>query len=254
MNIMSRAQNYWNHIKYLIQLNRYHKQELRNGAGNGNGSAVIMFHHVRDDTAIEISDSCKCTKAEFVEFLDYVSANKKVVTFDDVLASASGGNLENKIVITFDDVPDNFFTTAYPILKEHKFPFTLYLTVGFINRPGYLSADQIIELSKDSLCTIGAHTVTHPMLKKRDVDLQYEFSECKRVLEELIKKPVIHFAYPYGTPTAINKRIIKYASKHGGYKSATVTIPGLLTPEISKNRFSIPRIHSRLYMSEYLHL
>jgi len=62
-----------------------------------------------------------------------------------------------------------------------------------------LSWEQIVELSVDPLCTIGAHTVSHASLPVlSDEMLEIELSNGRRKIEDRIKKPVTHFAYPYG--------------------------------------------------------
>jgi len=63
-----------------------------------------------------------------------------------------------------------------------------------------LSWEQISELATDPLCTIGAHTVSHrslPVLS--DEEIRKELSDGKKQIEERIKKPVKHFAYPSGS-------------------------------------------------------
>lgn len=47
---------------------------------------------------------------------------------------------------------------------------------------------------------VGAHTVTHPVLSRiRDPqELLREIEQCKRRMEEEVRRPVLHFCYPYG--------------------------------------------------------
>ena len=62
-----------------------------------------------------------------------------------------------------------------------------------------LSWEQIVGLAADPLCTIGAHTVSHASLPElSDEKIRKELSEGKEKIEDRIKKPVKHFAYPYG--------------------------------------------------------
>ena len=90
------------------------------------------------------------------------------------------------------------------------------------------------------------------MLKRKDVNQEYEFSESKKVLERLTGKSVEHFAYPYGTPFAISKKVIKQMKSSDLYSSAACTIPAYINEYSLKNMFSLPRIHSQLFISEYL--
>jgi len=62
-----------------------------------------------------------------------------------------------------------------------------------------LSWEQIVDLAADPLCTIGAHTVSHPSLPMlSDEKIRKELSDGKKIIEEKINKPVKHFSYPYG--------------------------------------------------------
>lgn len=58
---------------------------------------------------------------------------------------------------------------------------------------------QLKEISENPLCTLGAHTVTHPDLTKLNLDeLKKEIVDSKLRIENMIQKPVNHFAYPFG--------------------------------------------------------
>ena len=62
-----------------------------------------------------------------------------------------------------------------------------------------LSWEQIVDMSADPLCTIAAHTVSHPSLPTlSDEEIRKELSEGKKKIEDYIRKPVKHFAYPFG--------------------------------------------------------
>lgn len=234
---------------YFLWLYKLKLNEFLSKDDNGR-SAIVMFHHVRDDEAVEILDSCKCTTKEFVEFCNLVSNNSRVVSLRELITNIEQKSGNNMIVISFDDVPQNFYTTAYPILKSYRFPFILYITTGFLDKEDYLSFEQVRELSKDPLCTIGCHTFSHPFLK-HSTDLEREIITCKNELEQLLDLTIKDFAYPYGTPTAINKDVIRYVSETNRYETGVITVPGFINSLSIKNRFALPRIHSKLFMKKY---
>lgn len=83
-----------------------------------------------------------------------------------------------------------------------------------------LTWDQIQQMTKISLCTIGAHTITHRRLSELSTkDLNKEITESKKIIEEKIKKDILHFAYPFGTSLEVNMRVVE-AVKHSGFVSA----------------------------------
>jgi peptidoglycan/xylan/chitin deacetylase (PgdA/CDA1 family) len=49
----------------------------------------------------------------------------------------------NSIVLTVDDGYRDFYEVAYPVLKKHGVPATLYVTSGFVNEELWLWPDQI---------------------------------------------------------------------------------------------------------------
>lgn len=110
------------------------------------------------------------------------------------------------------------------------------------SKGGVLSWEQIKLLSLDPLVTIGAHTITHPVLSKLTYNgAKYEILESKNKIESCIKQKVAHFAYPYGTRNEINCREIDIAKK-SGFNTATTAIPGNIFPAHNRYLHYLPRI------------
>jgi peptidoglycan/xylan/chitin deacetylase (PgdA/CDA1 family) len=83
-----------------------------------------------------------------------------------------------------------------------------------------LTIEDIRRISAIPQVTLGAHTVSHPVLNNcTDSEAEYELGESKKKLEEWIKKPVKAFAYPNGVYDARTKQILE---KHG-YEFAATT-------------------------------
>ncbi|CAK6686847.1 hypothetical protein ICNINCKA_00083 [Synechococcus sp. CBW1107] len=62
-----------------------------------------------------------------------------------------------------------------------------------------MTMDQIIRLDQGGLITIGAHTVSHPLLSKHQPAVQKaELLKSKHALETWLNRPVTLFAYPFG--------------------------------------------------------
>jgi peptidoglycan/xylan/chitin deacetylase (PgdA/CDA1 family) len=62
-----------------------------------------------------------------------------------------------------------------------------------------MTEDEVIEISKNQLVTIGSHTVNHACIVQcTDKELIYELTESKRLLSEWIQKEVCYFSYPNG--------------------------------------------------------
>jgi peptidoglycan/xylan/chitin deacetylase (PgdA/CDA1 family) len=57
------------------------------------------------------------------------------------------------IALTIDDGYDDFYRFAFPVLKKHNVPATLYVTAGFIDRKLWLWPDRIAYILKTTACT-----------------------------------------------------------------------------------------------------
>ena len=134
------------------------------------------------------------------------------------------------IAITLDDGYRDNFSVALPLFRRLQVPFCVYVTTGFIDNqlpmwwyPGEhlgISTEELKALAADPLCTIGAHTVSHPHLDTLDRDAQRkEILTSRKRLEELLQKPVRHFSYPHG---AYNSQTVNICSE-AGFLSAVTT-------------------------------
>lgn len=201
---------------------------------------VLMYHHVTDKH-VDILESCQCKVDAFRKTL--IGLKNKGYLFcsiDTALTLIREQSSQKFAVVTFDDVPDNVYTNAYPILKELDIPFILFMTTGYVDKPGYLSKEQLLEMDKDPLCIVGAHTITHPQL--RWVSNSYEeLLSSKEILEQLLGHSVEHLAYPYGRQSSISKRVIRQA-KTIGYKCAFSTIQSPINDVSSKYLYFLPRV------------
>ncbi|MBN9450358.1 MAG: polysaccharide deacetylase family protein [Bosea sp.] len=90
--------------------------------------------------------------------------------------------------------------------------------------------------------TIGAHTLTHPMLAKHDADVaRREIAESRQRLEDELGIPIRHFAYPVGDPGSAGPRDFALAAQ-AGFESAVTTRAGHLFPEHAGHLHALPRV------------
>jgi peptidoglycan/xylan/chitin deacetylase (PgdA/CDA1 family) len=102
--------------------------------------------------------------------------------------------------------------------------------------------DEVVELARDPLVTIGAHTVNHVLLRREsDTVVRSELKNSRTVLEGRLDRPVRHFAYPFGDAAAVGPR--EYAiAVEAGFETAVTTRPSVLTAEDRKQLTALPRI------------
>jgi peptidoglycan/xylan/chitin deacetylase (PgdA/CDA1 family) len=104
----------------------------------------------------------------------------------------------NPVMITFDDTREEQFSIGAAEMKKYGFKGVFFIMTVSINRPGYMSKEQIKSLSDDGH-VVGAHTWDHHMVTKyAGDDWNTQLIKPKAKLEEIIGKPVTDFAYPFG--------------------------------------------------------
>ena len=148
------------------------------------------------------------------------------ITPDD-LYQAMLGKLalpEKPVLLTFDDGYEDFYTTAFPILKKYNFKATNFVITGYISESDnrYLTWDQIKELDQSGLVTIASHTVRHKNVATGS-EAWPEIHDSKIVLEKFLSHPVTAFAYPGGS---FNQTAIKLVQQ-AGYELAFTTHFGI---------------------------
>jgi peptidoglycan/xylan/chitin deacetylase (PgdA/CDA1 family) len=90
--------------------------------------------------------------------------------------------------------------------------------------------------------TVGAHTMTHPMLARQNIDIaRAEVIDSKSRLEAELGRPVRHFAYPLGDPGSAGPREFALA-KEAGFASAVTTRPGHLFAAHADHLHALPRV------------
>lgn len=106
------------------------------------------------------------------------------------------------------------------------------------------------EMLASGLVTIGAHTLTHPILTRVDHSVACnEIVQSKAVIEEKLGNVVELFAYPNGRRGDFNNEIIGFL-QDAGYLAACTTIPGLIIG--GEDLFRLPRISVNYRMCEGL--
>jgi peptidoglycan/xylan/chitin deacetylase (PgdA/CDA1 family) len=101
---------------------------------------------------------------------------------------------------------------------------------------------ELAELAVDPLVTIGAHTVSHPILAKCEPEIaRREIADgVDGIALHLGRRPE-HFSYPVGDPTSAGPREFEMV-RDVGFKTAVTTRPGVLFPEHCDHLLALPRL------------
>ncbi len=102
-----------------------------------------------------------------------------------------------------------------------------------------MSWEQVCNIQKNKLGSIGAHTVQHPILSRLDLhEAEQEIVQSKLMLQQKLNSPINAFAYPNGCPQDISNEIVRIVSDNFTY--ALSTDPGFNDKDI--NLFALRRL------------
>ncbi len=177
------------------------------------GCVFLLYH----STPVEASWFYDVSKRSFEEHLAYVMSNCDVLSVPTIVNRLANGCFEsNRLVcgITFDDGYKNNYDVAFPLLAKYDIPATIFVSTSYVSRNfgdrPMLSWNELREMQKSGLVTVGSHSHTHRdlrLLPKREVI--NEVSESKRLLEEKLDTKVSMFSYPGG---GVNENVRKILS------------------------------------------
>jgi peptidoglycan/xylan/chitin deacetylase (PgdA/CDA1 family) len=201
---------------------------------------ALMYHSVSNSLEERVSPYYRTVTQPqiFQEQMAILrEAGWRGVTLSDGLKAMCGGAgpREKLVAITFDDGFEDFYTSAFPALRENGFSATMYLPTAYISENGKkfkqhrcLTWGQVQELNSNGI-EFGSHTVTHPKLWEMDWSGIYsELTESKSAIEDKTGKSVFSFAYPYAFPQQDQNFCSKLreALQNAEYRNCATTIIG----------------------------
>lgn len=110
----------------------------RADAGRADVFTVLLYHRIgypRGHTALDPS-LISATPEGFEAQVAYLAAHRHVLSLEELLAVRRGcARLPPRaVVITFDDAYRDFATYAWPTLRRHRVPATLFVPTGYPDR------------------------------------------------------------------------------------------------------------------------
>ena len=142
---------------------------------------------------------------------------------------------EKKILITIDDAFSSFYFNAWPILNKNKIPFILFVSTESVGKRGYMSWDEIREISKEDFVFIGNHSHSHDYLVKYEFEeFKKDILKSKKIFDKNLGRNSKFFSYPFGEYSLEQK---KYISKNFLYAFGQHS--GVI--DINKDKYELPR-------------
>ena len=192
-----------------------------------------MYHRFEENkypsTNIKINDFVEHIK--ILEDEGFLFINPK--NFKDELEN---NKRKRKILLTIDDGFMSFYKNAWPILKEKKIPFILFVSTREVGAFNYMTWKQIKEISKEDFVEIGNHSHTHEYLADESKDLILaDIEKSISIFKSKLGKNSDFFSYPFGEYTLEFKDIIKSL----GFKYAFGQHSGVI--DETKDFYEFPR-------------
>jgi poly-beta-1,6-N-acetyl-D-glucosamine N-deacetylase len=197
------------------------------------GIISLMYHRFEENkypsTNIKLKD--------FKEHLKIIQENKiNFVNPKNFENDLTNKKAQRKILLTIDDGYSSFYKNAWPILKEKKIPFILFISTREVGSFNYMTWDQIKELSKENFVEIGNHSHTHEYLVDENTDLiKEDIEKSILIFKDKLGKNSNFFSYPFGEYSLEFKNIIKSL----GFKYALGQHSGVM--DETKNYYEFPR-------------
>jgi len=210
--------------------------------------SILMYHQIGRYPRPDAHRALFCHIDRFRSQLRYLKVmGFSVLSLAEACQCLFDGRAMPKrsVVITIDDGYDDFREHAWPALREHGMPATVFLVSALIGQkanwlstspqPSLMSAATIRQLRKEG-ADFGSHAVTHPRLSQLSPQaMRTEIFDSKAALEDLLGEPVPDFCYPYGDYNTQARDLVEEA----GYRSGLTCIRG--AANFSHNRFELTR-------------
>jgi peptidoglycan/xylan/chitin deacetylase (PgdA/CDA1 family) len=217
------------------------------------GCIVLMYHVI--DSPRAASEARYCTPPKmFRQQMQHLHATGwNVIPLAELVRSMGEKRATpaRSVVITFDDGTACTHEAALPVLGEFGFPATVFAVSDLVDgrnewmiREGQparamLSTVQLRELHAAGV-EIGSHTACHAwMARISPSQAADEARRSKDRLEDILGKPVRHFAYPYGNQSKAAREAVRDA----GYEAACTTRSG--KNDLDTDRFALRRTEIR---------
>lgn len=211
-------------------------------------NTVLMFHSVGDDRFYG-----NVTIKRFRKMVELLATS----TFFEIVSAGEITNTtwgKRRIAFTFDDGLRNFYTNAFPVLREFDVPVTVFVSPSLIGTHNQdlierryrvsttnritMNEIELSEISNDDLVSLGNHTRTHPDLTEiTQKEIETEVVGAKSELECRFGQPITLFCYPYGHYSEGIREIVSES-----HELAFTADDGVVTDRVDP--CLIPRVHA----------
>jgi poly-beta-1,6-N-acetyl-D-glucosamine N-deacetylase len=170
------------------------------------GVITLMYHRFEENKYPSTNIKIKVFKEHLKEinksgfqFIDFKTFNKIINKKIE----------KNYLLLTIDDGFESFYMHAWPILKEKKIPFILFVSTREVGKHGYMTWKQINEIGSYDFATIGNHSHTHDyMADWNNEKIINDLKTSIKIFKSKIGYSPKIFSYPFGEYSSNFKKIV----------------------------------------------
>ena len=193
-------------ILLLLSISKTFGIDLNN-FNTKNGVIALMYHRFDENKY----PSTNIRNEVFEQHLQEITNSRiEFITFPKFEESIKSDINKKYILLTIDDAFESFYLNAWPLLKDRKIPFLLFVSTREIGKRGYMTWSQIKEIDKYQFVTIGNHSHTHEyLIDWNDENILNDLQKSIEIFKkELGYSPQV-FSYPFGEYSSNLKKIVK---------------------------------------------
>ena len=117
-------------------------------------SLILMYHRVvePEKTGLLLEEGMYVTPKTFESHILYLKNYFKMSSLKEFISQQkvdSESTSPPRCILTFDDGWSDFFTNAFPLLKKHQVPATVFLPTGFIGSENWFWTDRVAHLIRE---------------------------------------------------------------------------------------------------------
>lgn len=182
---------------------------------------VLCYHQVREPTAADGPGARPliCPPDVLTRQLEgLLEAGMHPVTGDALVDHLQLGTPlpDRPVLVSFDDASGGQYRAALPILRRLGVPATFFVMTVVLDRPRWLSRDDVRALDAAGM-TIASHTWDHhPVTTYGATDWATQLEKPRAQLSAIVGHEIELFAYPYG---AWNRAALPHVQA-AGYRAA----------------------------------
>ena len=219
-------------ILLLLSISKSFGIELNNQSTK-NGVIALMYHRFNENKY----PSTNIRNEIFLQHLKEINNSKKnFINFEKFKKIIKTNIDKDYILLTIDDGFESFYVNAWPVIKKNKIPFVLFVSTREVGSYGYMTWEQINELQKSNLATIGNHSHSHDyLIDWTDEDIKNDLKTSIKIFEDKMGYAPKIFSYPFGEYSTNLKKIVSDL----GFEFAFGQHSGVI--DITKDFLELPR-------------